>query len=60
MPVSALLLSLSLAHAGSENLGHFSPPGTPLAGADGGETLYQVPWTPVTMDNVDELLAERQ
>ena len=28
--------------------------------ADGGETLYQVPWTPVTMDNVDELLAERQ
>ena len=28
--------------------------------ADGGESLYQVPWTPVTMDNVDQLLSERQ
>ncbi|GAA4215467.1 substrate-binding domain-containing protein [Sagittula sp. NFXS13] len=28
--------------------------------ADGAESLYQVPWTPVTGENVDKLLAERQ
>jgi protease-4 len=43
MAVSPLLLLLSMAHADTPDLGHFLPPGSPLAGVDGATSHWLNP-----------------